>query len=341
MRSVCLSTLKPIKGTGYSPAARKSLWGGARVSWRLPFDRAAFQSFRGKNSGRMSISGLQEKISLRLGLDGLQPTTRDATHLLKPVPVAMADALELAEDVPANEHLTMQVAAQVFRVRTAPCGLVFFSDGAPALVVRRFDRDASTNAKLRQEDFCQLSGRSAQTAGRNFKYEGSYEECGRLVQAFCPARGIAAERLFQQIAFTYAIGNGDAHLKNFSLLETASGDHTQSPAYDLLCTSLHLPNESRLALNLFGDGFSTPFFEANGFPGYDDFMELARRFGIVPEFASNFLRSLREKQKAVHDLIDRSFLSDEAKQRYRSIFNDRLVALRCGAGRRSGRRGDR
>jgi hypothetical protein len=60
MKSVCLSTLKPIKGSGFSSAARKNLWGGARVAWRLPFDRAAFQSFRGENSGRMSISGIQE-----------------------------------------------------------------------------------------------------------------------------------------------------------------------------------------------------------------------------------------------------------------------------------------
>ncbi len=90
MKSVCLSTLKPIKGSGFSSAARKNLWSGARVAWRLPFDRAAFQSFRGENSGRMSISGIQEKISLRLVTNTLEPTTLDGTHLLKPIPIAMA-----------------------------------------------------------------------------------------------------------------------------------------------------------------------------------------------------------------------------------------------------------
>ena len=233
MRPVCLSTLKPIKGSGYSPAARRNLWGGARVAWTLPFDRAAFQSFRGKNSDRMSISGIQEKISLRLVANALEPTTQDSTHLLKPIPLALAAALELPEDGPANEHLTMQVAAQVFRLSAAPCGLIFFPDGAPALVVRRFDRRADSGRKLRQEDFCQLSGRSAQTAGRNFKYEGSYEECGQLVRTFCPAWRIAIERIFRQIVFNYLIGNGDAHLKNFSLIEMPSGDHALSPAYDL------------------------------------------------------------------------------------------------------------
>ena len=328
MKSVCLSTLKPIKGSGYSSAARKNLWGGAQVAWRLPFDLAAFQSFRGENPGRMSISGIQEKISLRIVAQTLEPTTQDGTHLLKPIPIAMAAALELPEDVPANEHLTMQLAAQVFRLSTAPCGLVFFPDGAPALVVRRFDRAVDSGGKLRQEDFCQLSGRSAQTAGRNFKYEGSYEECGQIVRSFCPAWRIVIERFFRQVVFNYLVGNGDAHLKNFSLLEMPSCDHTLSPAYDLLSTSLHLPNESRLALELFHGDFATPFFQANGFHGYEDFLELSRRFGIAAETATTFLATLTEKQSAVNDLINRSFLSEAAKARYRRIFDDRLLALR-------------
>jgi len=195
-------------------------------------------------------------------------------------------------------------------------------------VVRRFDRAVGTGRKLRQEDFCQLSGRSAQTVGKNFKYGGSYEECGQLVRAFCPAWRIAIERFFRQVVFNYLIGNGDAHLKNFSLLETPSGDHALSPAYDLLSTSLHLPNESRLALDLFQGDFATPFFQANGFHGYDDFVELSRRFGITAEVATAILLSLPEKQSAVHDLIDRSFLSDTAKVRYLQIFDDRLLALR-------------
>jgi hypothetical protein len=41
MRAVCLSTLKPLKGPGYSSTARRNLWGRARVPWRLLFDRAA------------------------------------------------------------------------------------------------------------------------------------------------------------------------------------------------------------------------------------------------------------------------------------------------------------
>ena len=57
-------------------------------------------------------------------------------------------------------------------------------------------------------------------------------------------------------------------------------------------------------------------------------MELSRRLSIATEVATAFLLSLPEKRSAVHDLIDRSFLSEAAKARYRQIFDDRLLALR-------------
>jgi hypothetical protein len=57
-------------------------------------------------------------------------------------------------------------------------------------------------------------------------------------------------------------------------------------------------------------------------------LELSRRCGIAAEVATAFLFSLPEKRSAVHDLIDRSFLSEVAKALYRQIFDDRLLALR-------------
>ncbi|SFN87223.1 HipA-like C-terminal domain-containing protein [Salegentibacter flavus] len=41
--------------------------------------------------------------------------------------------------------------------------------------------------------------------------------------------------------------NGDAHLKNFAILETPMGDHWLSPAYDLLNTRIHV-DDSDFAL---------------------------------------------------------------------------------------------
>ena len=326
--NLCLSLLKPMRGRGYSPRAIRELWQGVKVSPELPFDRTAFSAFRGEHSGRMSISGVQEKISLRLDGKTLVPVTTGGEYLLKPVPKAMADLLDFPGDVPANEHVTMQIASQVFRIRTALSGLVFFPDKVPALLVRRFDRDAQSGRKLRQEDFCQLTGRSRQTAGTEFKYDGSYEEVGSVLKRFCPAWRVEIERLYRLIAFNYVFGNGDAHLKNFSLLESTLGDHLFSPAYDLLCTSVHLPNETRTALAMFADDFETESFQSNGFLKRPDFVELARRFGIDACAAVQVLDGFAARQSAAHELIERSLLGHEARERFRRVIKDRLMAIR-------------
>jgi serine/threonine-protein kinase HipA len=324
--SICLSTLRPTGGQPYSAGAVRTLWGGKRVAAVLPFEQKVFADFRREAAPRISISGVQDKISLRLVNGVLAPTDRDGEFILKPVPRALSGTLDLLDDVPANEHVTMQIASQVFKLRSAACGLVFFPDGEPAYIVRRFDRDAATGRKLAQEDFCQLAGRSRATHGENYKYDGSYEELGGLLRRYSPAWRVESERLFTLIAFNYVCGNGDAHLKNFSLLETSFGDYSLSPAYDLLCTTLHLPTESRTALEIFDD-FITPSFEINAFAKRPDFMELANRFGLRAPRATAILDRFSIEKAKVEALLDRSLLSPESKARYRSLFADRLLAL--------------
>lgn len=324
--NLCLCTLRPTRGHPYSAAAVRMLWGGQRVASVLPFEQKVFADFRRDAAPRISISGVQDKISLRLVDGALAPTDRDGEFILKPVPRALTGTLDLLGDVPANEHVTMQIAAQVFGLRTAACGLVFFPDGEPAYIVRRFDRDAATGRKLAQEDFCQLAGKSRATHGENYKYDGSFEELGRLLRQYCPAWKVEAERLFALIAFNYVCGNGDAHLKNFSLLETPFGDSALSPAYDLLCTTLHLPTESRTALEMFDD-FTTPSFDANGFAKRPDFLELATRFGLRAVRAEAILARFASERPAFESLLHRSLLSPDAKARYRAVLADRLRAI--------------
>ena len=324
--NICLSTLRPTRGQPYSAGAVRSLWGGKRIAPVLSFEQKVFADFRRDAAPRISISGVQDKISLRLVNGVLAPTDRDGEFILKPVPRALTGNLDLIDDVPANEHVTMQIAAQVFGLRSAVCGLVFFPDGEPAYIVRRFDRDAATGHKLAQEDFCQLAGKSRATHGENYKYDGSCEELGRLLRQYSPAWRVEAERLFTLIAFSYVCGNGDAHLKNFSLLETPFGDYSLSPAYDLLCTTLHFPAESRTALEIFDD-FITPSFETNAFAKRSDFIELANRFGLRAVRVTAILDRFASERAKVEALLDRSLLSPDSKARYRDVFADRLLAL--------------
>lgn len=319
----CHSSLRTINAPGYAASARRQLAGGERqFPFQLNFCRSDVITFRSETIEHMSISGVQDKISLKLQRGKLLPTKQGGEYLLKPIPSVALPKFLL--DVPANEHLTMQLAGQVFGIQTPPNAFVYLSDGEPAYIVKRFDRKPNGSG-IAQEDFCQLSNRSPDN-GRNFKYEGSYEEVGRLLKRYCAASAIEIEKLFALVCFNYVFSNGDAHLKNFSLRQTEQGDYLMTPAYDLLATSIHLPNESRSALQMFDD-FESDSFTANAFYRRPDFIELANRYGMARERALRVLNSFVEKSDLAEELIRRSFLGEAAKLEYTRCFQDRLPAI--------------
>jgi serine/threonine-protein kinase HipA len=319
----CMSTLADIQHEGYSRVAERQLAGANRAfPHRLTCNRADVVEFRMKTAEHMSISGIQDKISLKLVRGKIFPTEKDGEYILKPIP--SADIPRFKADVPANEHLTMQIASQVFGIATAVNACIRFADGELAYVTRRFDRRAGS--KIGQEDFCQLSNRSEETAGKNYKYDASCEEVGRILKQHCKAYPVEVEKLFARIVFNYVFSNGDAHMKNFSLYESDFGDYILTPAYDLICTALHFPNEGRTALNLF-DTFETESFRHNAFYKRPDFLKLAEFYGMNMARAGRCINQFADKKDRALDLIGRSFLSDPAKADLRNRFDDRLKAI--------------
>ena len=320
----CHCTLSDVKREGFSLAGLKLLTGGRkRFPHRLSYGRSDVSVVQQERAESMSISGVQDKISVRLEKGDLVAVDGGGEYILKPLPSRPLPKFEA--DVPANEHLTMQIAAQVFKIPTAANACIFLNDETMAYVVRRFDR--REGRKIAQEDFCQLSARSPESHGTNYKYDGSYEEVGRVLRENCKAYRIEIEKLFRLIVFNYVFSNGDAHLKNFSMCESPYGDYVLTPAYDLVSTSLHLPNESRPALDLF-DEYESRFHAANGFYGAEDFLYLAGVFGIPQVRAERTLSSFPEGSARAMALIGRSFLSDDAKADYAARFKDRLQAIR-------------
>jgi serine/threonine-protein kinase HipA len=322
----CRSTLAPLSVDGYTAAALRRLTGSRRrLPTRLRFTRAEVIRYRADVADRMSISGVQDKVSLRL-IDGdLVPIERDGEFILKPIPGAPLPAF--TDQVPANEHLTMQIAEQVFGITTAANALVTLADGEPAYLTARFDRRAGQ--RLDMEDFCALTGQSPATHGRSYKYQGSYEGVAAVLRRYCPAYAIEAERLFVHIVANYALGNGDAHLKNFSLFTSPDGDPVLTPAYDLVNTTLHLPHETPLALDLFADDYLTPAFLALGFYGASDFQLLAQRMGLVPKRAQSLIARFQDptRWQTADALVERSYLSPQAQTAYRTVLADRQRAL--------------
>ena len=273
---------------------------------------------------RASVSGVQEKVQLKRVRGGYEIVASGGDAILKPVP--RNTAAKFAADIPINEHLTMRIAAKVFGIRTAEHELVTLRDGEYAYLTKRFDR--RDGHSIRQEDFCQLSGRSEDTHGANYKYDASYEELADLMRKFCPSAAVENPKVFFIILFNYVFANGDAHLKNFSLYQSPQGDYILTPAYDLLNTTIHFPNDpSATALDFFADGHFTLRYEALGFYSSADFIELGRCFGVGEAVVRKMLALFPARSDEVTEEISKSRLSDGAKACYLFLFKDRLSAI--------------
>lgn len=300
---------------GYCLPCRKKLFGKAKVAAILDFDApkgdnlAPYQ----EHSKHLSISGVQLKYSLSLENNSLQLCEHGGQYILKPLPPAKQ--LVHLDDVPENEHLTMQIAEQLFGIRTAANALIYFRDVLPAYITKRFDIDTD-GKKILQEDFAQLTNRTNKTHGETYKYDGTYEEIGLLIKKFVAASMPALEQFFQLLVFNYVFSNGDTHLKNFSLTTNQLGESKLAPAYDLLSTVIHTPMESDVALDLYKGDMDSAFYSRYGYYGRADFLELANRLGIVPKRAERIIDSFQIQQKNVEAFINNSFLSTAVKEKY-------------------------
>jgi len=178
--------------------------------------------------------------------------------------------------------------------------------------------------KWGHEDFATLAGKTKDSTGPNFKYDYSYEELGMLIQRYVPAWRIEIEKYFTLVFFNFLYSNGDAHLKNFSLLETSKGDYILSPAYDLVNTRLHVDDtDFALSKGLFKDEFKSLKYKKTGHAHKDDFVEFGKRIGIAENRIEKLLRPYLERQPLQETLVSHSFLSDKDKRAYQLLYNSK------------------
>lgn len=155
-----------------------------------------------------------------------------------------------------------------------------------AYAVRRFDR-GKRRELIHIEDFAQVRGFYPDE-----KYAGSFETVAALVYR---RRDTEALREFaRRLAFSVLIGNGDAHLKNWSLIYRDSRTPTLAPAYDLVATSVYRPSDlgpENLALK-FGRSKRFESVTLGTFAGLD--AKLGAHAGLVDVVASFVLRVVAE-----------------------------------------------
>jgi serine/threonine-protein kinase HipA len=156
-------------------------------------------------------------------------------------------------DVPRNEHAMMLLAAKagitvpevslVHRDKLDKLPPNVWPDGEEwAYAVRRFDRDEQGNL-THIEDLAQV---------RNFypdgKYRGNFESVAALLYR---GRDTSALREFaRRVTFNILTSNGDAHLKNWSLIYPDRRIPTIAPAYDLVSTAAYRADDDPEDLGL-------------------------------------------------------------------------------------------
>lgn len=328
--NVCPSSLKEGFDT-YSPAARRLLFDGKEVSHLLDFDSPNNDSADNEtylmSVGRISLSGVQPKASLVVNTENqlVKPAASErGTYILKPAPTSYA--LLERKFCPANEHLTMQLASQVYHIETAANAICFFKDGEPAYLCRRFDV-GPFGQKYSQEDFASLAGLTNANGGSDYKYSNlSYEECVDIIRKYVKASTVEIFKFFRIVVFNYLTLNDDAHLKNFSLINRGDGEYHLTPAYDLINTSLHLSTPRIFALDkgLFKEGMTLTDTRT---VSRKDFEEFGRRIGLPERLVNRELNSFATKHPLAKELIDRSFLSDSLKRSYWLSYNYRRSTL--------------
>lgn len=316
----CMGCLKE-NVDGYCKQCRTKLFDGIKVNPELTFTRPEYNQVKLQHSERLSISGIQTKHSMVIENNELVLTNKSGGYILKPIPTGPFDNLQY---VPINENLTMQIAKQIFKINTAENGLVKFKDGGYAYITKRFDIK-DDGSKILQEDMAQVTGRSSDLNGSNYKYDYSYEELAEILKIHVGAYPIEVEKFFNVILFNYLFCNGDAHLKNFSVYrEEEFGSYILTPFYDLLNTHLHVPEDSDMALELFKQGYMTKAYKSGSKYTQDDFVEFGQKIGMVSSRIEKIIMDFTTNEEDVKAIVERSLLDPPLKERYIGDFIERL-----------------
>lgn len=235
----------PIGRLRYSTTAQpqpQTTAGGEQLTELLahPGAQALFDALVGRYLTRSAASGVQPKVLVPMAGEPPKATVLTPEWIVK-------SGLGEFPGLAINEYLCLSAA----RRAGMPVPECHLSHDGQLFVMARFDRHTDGRA-LGFEDMAVLSGK-----GTAHKYNGRYEDMARLIAAYCSPEQVptALARLFDLVALSCIVGNGDAHLKNAGLLYDTpepGGAVWLAPTYDIVCTTCYLPDDT-LALTLGGN----------------------------------------------------------------------------------------
>jgi len=311
----CLCCGKMFRGKNeneWHPSCIKSFFGTKKMPDIDVSEEALYQLVIDSTNKGYTVPGVQKKMSLHLSEDGETPRL---TFLNYPTGYILKPQAENYDSLPEMEYLVMQMA-EATGIKTVPYALVRMPSqkNSFAYITRRIDR---VDGKiLAMEDFCQLDERLTED-----KYRGSYERCGKVVSKYSSRDGLDLTELFLRIVFSFAVGNSDMHLKNFSLIETeeGSGEYVLSAAYDMLSTNVVIPSDKeQLALTINGKKQNIR---------KKDFIVYAKTIGIPERSAEKMINKIVQLEDKYISMCEESYIPAEMKTDLENLIKARIKVL--------------
>lgn len=281
----------------------------------IPITQKSLSTYVEKSIGNSSafVPGVQQKVSVHM--EHQDGGNFRFTMVGKPQGFILKPGSETYSQLPECEAVTMRLA-QVFGLSTVPFALIRLPDSTLAYISKRIDRKwqgQTIVGKIAMEDFCQLSGRMTED-----KYRSSYEKCATILSKYSVQPGLDITEFFMRLIFSFITGNSDMHLKNFSLIEQPWG-WTLSPAYDLLNTTLLLPEdqeETALTLN----GKKRRLLRK-------DFIHFGDHIGVPPQSVHRIFNQVEHLLPDMLRTIEDSHLSPVLKVEYARLLQERSMRL--------------
>jgi serine/threonine-protein kinase HipA len=216
---------------------------------------------------------------------------------------------EYYPEMPQNEHVTMRIA-EAFGIQTVQSSLIRLESGELSYLTKRIDRKPNGD-KVHMLDMFQILEAVD-------KYKSSMEKVGKAIGKYSSNTLLDKLHFFELTVFNFLTGNNDMHLKNFSMIQIGN-DWVLSPAYDLLNVIMVNPEDTEeLALTLEGKkkNFSRTHFERFG-----------KDLDLNNKQIENVFKRFAKNRQLAFDWLDRSYLSDELKLRYKDIFNKNYLVI--------------
>ena len=202
------------------------------------------------SQGKFSLAGVQMKFSSVKSKDGRYNIGQDANSNSWIIKTPST----IHKNVPYNEYTSMRLAEFV-GVEIPEIKLVELTklDNLPDIVlpnevhayaIKRFDRQEGK--RVHTEDFAQVFQVYSHEKYQKF----NYEQIANALYQFGSQGLKDVQQMARRLLVNILLANGDAHLKNWSLIYSSDKRPMLSPAYDIVSTLPYVEGEQEFALNM-------------------------------------------------------------------------------------------